>query len=89
MPKKTLKINKYIYYVLLSLNIVMPLIASVLSIISTTIYFNNPAETKLFYLRALKFSDFVTPVLGVLSGIFLFYAVFTINKFLKKGITAH
>lgn len=87
MLARMIRVDNYIYYIFLSLNILLPLLAAVFSTIANSIFFTNPIDGKNgFEVRVLQYLNFMISLLGVISGVFLLHAIFRIRKFIKKGI---
>jgi hypothetical protein len=46
VPERMVKVDNYIYYVFLSLNIMLPFLAAVFGTIANNIFFTNPIDGK-------------------------------------------
>ena len=81
VPERIIKADNILNKVILGLNIVFPLLAC-----SFTFVYNLQEENgiKLWVYLAITISFYLTFLLQVASGIFLFYALFKIERFITK-----
>ena len=87
VPESTVKCDKTVNVVFLSLSIAFPLGYTIFEIILNTYYFSNPDGPNRDYLATgMEVMNLGIGISELVSGSYLLVAIMIIRKFIKKGI---